>query len=163
MAIAYLLLGSNLGDRKNYIDQAVEKIKNLGQINQMSSYYESEAWGGQTEQAFINVALEIHTELSPYELLEDLLSIELELGRVRDLNKKYGERSIDIDIQFYDDLIIQTNKLDIPHPRMQDRKFALAPLSELNPKHVHPILMKELKDLLKECNDKLMVNVCKNL
>jgi 2-amino-4-hydroxy-6-hydroxymethyldihydropteridine diphosphokinase len=145
--IVYLGLGSNLGDRTEFIRLAIEKIKS-------SSYFSDILWSelietspvGYTQQPdFINCAVKLETELSPEELLNELQSIELELGRKRGF--KWGPRTIDIDILFYGDRIIQKPDLLIPHPELHKRIFVLKPLLELCPDLLHPILKKKIHSL----------------
>lgn len=154
---AYLLLGSNLGDRIATINNALEKIEeNAGLIIQRSSYYETEPWGFTHENSFINIVVEINTSFEPKELLSLLLEIEHKMGRTRE-EDKMGARNIDIDILLYNDSIISEPNIVIPHPRIQLRKFTLIPLAEIAPKKEHPIMQKSIETLLRECPDKLEV------
>lgn len=155
---SYLLLGSNIGDSRLYLEQAVALISSkIGETVQASSLYTSEPWGFSSEQWFVNQVIEIETHLTPEELLQNLLLIEKKLGRERN-NAQYASRTIDIDILFYENKIIQTELLIIPHPRLHLRKFVLLPLAEIAPDFVHPVLKKNIKTLLDECPDKLKVN-----
>jgi 2-amino-4-hydroxy-6-hydroxymethyldihydropteridine diphosphokinase len=157
MNVVYLLIGGNIGNRQENLRLAKTKIGTLcGKISTQSAIYETAAWGNQNQPAFLNQVLKISTELSPEQLLENLLSIEKELGRVR--IEKYGPRIIDIDILFFNNSIISLNNLVIPHPEMQNRRFALLPLSEIAPGFNHPVLHKTISQLLKECPDNLEVN-----
>lgn len=146
----YLLLGSNLGNRKEILDKALELIEqNVGKIILQSKHYETKPWGLIDQPNFLNLAIAIHTHLSPQEILEQTQSIENQLGRVR--KGKWGARLIDIDLMFYENHIIDEPNLKIPHPLMQERDFALTPLAEIAPDLIHPILRKtilELRDLL---------------
>jgi len=154
---AYLLTGGNMGDRVSFLSEARNKIeKYCGRIIQASSIYETAAWGMEDQESFLNQVLLVNTELSPGTLLTTILEIEESLGRKRDT--RYGPRTIDIDILFYDDEIINEEGLHIPHPRMQERRFVLMPLSELAPHKIHPVLLKPVEQLLKECPDQLAVN-----
>lgn len=156
MNIAYLLIGGNIGNRTNALLQAKEAIeKNCGQITQVSGIYETEAWGMPNQPSFYNQALALQTQLDAHTLLEKLLHIETTLGRTRD--KKYGPRVIDIDIIFYNNEVVQTTGLQLPHPHMQNRRFVLIPLAEIAPEVVHPILHKTVKHLLQTCPDDLEV------
>lgn len=154
MSFVYLSLGSNLGNRKEKLDKARDMIESrAGEIMLVSSVYETEAWGF-TEKTndFYNQVIKISTSLSPDELLDELLTIENELGRER--NKQgYESRFIDIDILFYDNQIIDIEGLIIPHQRMHLRRFALEIFSEIDPEFVHPLLRKDIKTLIDECKD----------
>lgn len=121
-----------MGQRFDYIDAALEHIDkhHMIKVVKKSSYYETEPWGYKEQKAFINVCVEIETELSPMNLLKELQSIEKQLDRVRDVH--WGPRTIDIDILLYDELDIDTSILKIPHPRMTEREFVLVPLKEIN-------------------------------
>ena len=133
MPVAYLGLGSNLGNRKANLDQAVELLKaHPGiQINKVSSYYETEPVGYTDQPDFLNAAVEIETELSPRELLNTVLDIENKMGRKRTI--RWGPRVIDIDILLYGTGQIEEEGLQIPHPRMMERRFVIEPLSEIAP------------------------------
>lgn len=154
---AYLLLGSNLGNREQYLSNAIDAInKNVGSIYLKSSIYETEAWGKTDQPGFLNLAIAIETRLTPIQLLESVLSIEAELGRVR--HEKWGARMIDIDIIFYEDQIVNDeNILIIPHPEMQNRKFVLEPLAEIAPNFIHPIFKRSILQMLKTLCDPLAV------
>lgn len=152
----YLLLGSNLGERLVYLQKAREKINAaIGPITLISTIYETAAWGLTEQQAFLNQVLEVDTALSPEMLLSRINSIEQELGRVREI--KWGARLIDIDILYYDGVVIQTQNLTIPHPELQKRRFTLVPLVEIAPDYVHPLFRKTNYRLLTECADSLEV------
>lgn len=157
MVKVYLLLGGNLGDKKLVFEKATKFLKeNVGAILQQSHIYETEPWGFESSDLFWNQVLELVTSLSPEEVLWQTQHIELELGRVRKENQ-YDSRIIDIDILFYGEEIVQLPNLVIPHPRIQERKFALVPLNEIAPKLKHPILQKNIGQLLAECTDPLRV------
>ena len=149
MAIAYLCLGSNSGDRLKYVEQAVSLIslaQNL-KIIRTSALYETEPWGIKDQNWFINMAVEIKTDLSAQDLLVKCLNIEKTLGRNREKEQRWGERPIDIDIIFYDKEVINTEILTVPHPRMYKRAFVLVPLLELIPDFVHPVFNKSISEL----------------
>jgi 2-amino-4-hydroxy-6-hydroxymethyldihydropteridine diphosphokinase len=153
---AYLLTGGNMGNRKKTLTLAQKLIaKDCGKITVASSLYETAAWGKEDQPAFLNQALEIETALSPLELLNTVLLIEKKLGRIRE--EKYGPRTIDIDILLFNNEIHNYPQLKVPHPEMQNRRFALAPLAEIASDVVHPVFKKTIKDLLVICPDKLEV------
>ena len=152
----YLLLGTNLGNKLNNLNNAREQInKSIGKINKLSRIYETAAWGNHDQPAFYNQVIQINTRLSPFDLLNELHRIELNLGRVR--HEKWGERIIDIDILYYAEQVIESEQLTIPHPQIQHRKFTLLPLSEVAPDLVHPVLGKTNLVLLEDCLDDLSV------
>lgn len=153
---AYLLTGGNLGNRAAYLSEARALIiTRCGEISKKSSLYETEAWGKSNQPAFLNQALEIKTALNAKQLMRRILKIEKSIGRTR--KEKLGPRIIDIDILFYEDEIHQLPFLNIPHPEIQNRRFALMPLAEINPELIHPVLKKTITQLLEECTDKLEV------
>ncbi|MCC8089208.1 MAG: 2-amino-4-hydroxy-6-hydroxymethyldihydropteridine diphosphokinase [Rikenellaceae bacterium] len=154
MPIAVLLTGSNLGNKLNTIREAEKNIsETIGPITTKSSVYESEPWGFESRNKFLNQAIVCDTTLSPEELLETIHRIEERLGRQRPANlfegdtRIYVSRVIDIDILFYDDLILQTENLIIPHPGICERNFVLRPLAEILPEFVHPVKKIKIKDL----------------
>jgi 2-amino-4-hydroxy-6-hydroxymethyldihydropteridine diphosphokinase len=145
----YLLLGSNLGDRNKNIELAISELKDCGIIiSKMSSLYNTKPWGYTEQPDFLNQAIECFTNLGAVELLREIKKIEKKLGRKN--NIKYGPRIIDIDIIFYDDLILKSEELTIPHPLMHERYFVLKPLSEIAPDFVHPELKISVKNLLEK-------------
>lgn len=153
----YILLGGNLGDKQQFFSEARTLLsKQLGPITAQSAIYETEPWGFESKDMFWNQALEIETALSPAEVLYKTQLIERELGRIRKANL-YESRVIDIDILFYADQIVQTETLAVPHPRIQERKFALVPLCEIAPELIHPVFLKSIRQLLDECRDSLKV------
>lgn len=158
MPIAYLLLGSNQGHRENYLAAAIKSLENsIGLVTQQSALYETAAWGLEEQASFLNQVLQISTGLNPEALLIQINIIEKELGRVRKV--KWGARVIDIDILYYNDLILQTDKLIIPHPQLQNRRFTLVPLVEVAPNYQHPLLLKTNQQLLAACPDDLPVTI----
>ncbi|MGZ3939465.1 MAG: 2-amino-4-hydroxy-6-hydroxymethyldihydropteridine diphosphokinase [Flavisolibacter sp.] len=153
----YLLTGGNMGDRRQHLLQAKTEIKNrCGNLLEESSVYETAAWGNEEQEPFLNQVLKIETEQTPQELLRSVLQIEEDLGRKRAL--KYGPRTIDIDILFFNDQIVEQPGLSIPHPQIQKRRFVLVPLNEIAAHKVHPVLNKNMAQLLSECPDPLAVN-----
>jgi 2-amino-4-hydroxy-6-hydroxymethyldihydropteridine diphosphokinase len=153
MNYAYLLLGTNLGNKINNIETALSKISSVcGVILIQSSIYETEAWGITTQPSFLNKVIKITTQLSAEKLLEQLLLIEMEMGRVR--QSKWAERVIDLDILYFNEEIIVKERLKIPHPELHNRRFTLVPLCEIAPEYKHPVLNINNKQLLEQCNDK---------
>jgi 2-amino-4-hydroxy-6-hydroxymethyldihydropteridine diphosphokinase len=154
----YLCLGGNLGNREENISDAIRLIlSEIGEIQGKSSIYQTEAWGVQNQQAYLNQVIKISTQFSPNELLEKLLSIEKQLGRKRIESANYESRTIDIDILFYNNLIYTTENLEIPHPRLHLRNFVLIPLNQINSELTHPVFNKSIKAILAECTDVLQV------
>jgi 2-amino-4-hydroxy-6-hydroxymethyldihydropteridine diphosphokinase len=144
---AYLLLGSNRGNKALLLEKAVERLNSISLKPVISSsLFESEPWGFNAKEWFLNKAVLIETDYSPEVLLSQILNIEKELGRVRGVLKEgYESREIDIDILLYDNLVLDSEILSIPHPRMHLRKFVLEPLMEIAPKIVHPFFGKTIK------------------
>jgi 2-amino-4-hydroxy-6-hydroxymethyldihydropteridine diphosphokinase len=161
--MVFLLLGSNLGDRAELLEEALRYIKaHIGLVQLQSSIYETAAWGKEDQPAFLNQAIGISTKLVPLQVLEKALWIEKELGRVR--HEKWGSRLIDIDILLYENEIIEMGEqLQIPHPRMHLRKFVLTPLAEIAGAKAHPKLKKSIKEILLHLKDNLEVTKYKNL
>lgn len=156
----FLLIGGNMGNRLQNLHQAVSLLSaTCGPVVQQSAVYETAAWGKTDQAAFLNQALLLTTSLSARELITTILSVEEKMGRKR--LEKFGPRLIDIDMLFYNDDIIDEPNLTIPHPELQNRRFVLAPLNEIAPSFVHPVLKKTITQLLKDCKDKLNVEVYK--
>jgi 2-amino-4-hydroxy-6-hydroxymethyldihydropteridine diphosphokinase len=156
MNIAYLLIGGNLGNRSANLQKAIQMIEqNCGQVVQSSAIYETEAWGLTDQPAFYNQALKIETDYPPERLMHLLLQIEQEMGRTRHI--KLGPRTIDLDMLFYDQIILNTAFLVLPHPAIVERRFVLLPLSEIAPNFNHPILHNSIQQLLIACTDPLDV------
>ena len=153
MALVYLSLGSNKGDRVGYIQQATSLLNGFDGISvvQSSSLYETEPWGVESENWFVNAVIQVSTSLLPIQLLKQCQKIESMLGRDRDSEGRYGDRNIDIDILFYDDKIIsevfENQKLIIPHVHFHERAFTLVPMLELAPEFVHPVFKKTISVL----------------
>lgn len=159
MARAFLITGSNQGDREKMLEQAHAIIHSeIGSVIKRSSIYETVPWGFDDPTEFLNQVLEIETALDSETLLQRLLALEKKLGRTRK-GTKYCSRSIDIDLLFYDDSIIHTETLIIPHPRLAERKFVLLPLCELVPSLRHPVLNSTVEQLLSQCKDTSDVRV----
>lgn len=156
MNTAYLLTGGNLGDRKKNLAAAKEHIHlQCGKIISASALYETAAWGKTDQPPFLNQALEIQTALNARQLMRRILKVEKLMGRER--KEKYGPRIIDIDILLFNNERHNYPLLKLPHPEMQNRRFALLPLAEIAPGIVHPVLNKTIKKLLEECADELAV------
>jgi 2-amino-4-hydroxy-6-hydroxymethyldihydropteridine diphosphokinase len=149
----FLGLGSDLGDRKVNIREAIVKVgEKIGPVVSVSSIYETEPWGFKSGNNFLNIVIICSTELSVKGILARILEIEAGLGRIR-TGKGYESRIIDIDILFCDELIINYKSLIIPHPKISERRFVLVPLAEVAPDLIHPVLQKSAKELLSECED----------
>lgn len=149
----FLLLGSNQGNKKHYIEKANCLIsRKCGEIVTQSSFYFSESWGYDDED-YLNQAIELRTFLSPQQLLNQTQGIEKELGRTTKTTDHYQARPIDIDILFYENCIIENPNLTLPHPRLHLRNFVLQPLKEIIPDFVHPTLNKTITDLYEDCTD----------
>ena len=152
----YLLTGGNEGDRRLHMQQARTNIELIcGHVIQVSSLYETAPWGKTDQADFLNQVLLVETKLSPRAILQAIFSIEEKGGRKRTL--KNAPRTIDIDILFYNHLVLEEPGLCIPHPRIKDRRFVLEPLNEISPGLMHPVLGKTIKQLLLECKDELAV------
>ncbi len=150
-------MGSNLGNRVAYLRQATKLIEEqCGQVLQLSNFYQTAAWGLADQPDFYNQALELQTELQPGILMQTLLDIESEIGRIRSI--KMGPRIIDIDILLIDDKFINTSLLTVPHPFLAVRRFALMPPAEIAPNLTHPTLHKTILQLLADCTDTLDVH-----
>ncbi len=143
---AFLCLGSNLGDRLVALNRALELLPPEASLIRSSSIYETEPWGFTDQPAFLNQVIEVETESTPLQLMKYLKKIEKKIGRTPSF--RYGPRAIDMDILFYDDIILNTPRLHIPHPRLSERAFALVPLAEIAPNAVHPELGMKVTDLL---------------
>ena len=153
---AYLLTGGNEGDRYLNMQQARTNIEHIcGQLIQVSSLYETAPWGKTDQADFLNQVLLLETSLSPQALLKSILLIEEKGGRIRTVRN--APRTIDIDILFYDRLVLDEPGLRIPHPRIAERRFVLEPLCEISPDFIHPVLGKTIRLLLQECKDQLTV------
>ena len=149
----YLLIGGNVGNRLQNLRHAVDQLSSWGTVVQHSSIYETAAWGKTEQPSFLNQALEYQTDLAPQALIRTILQIEEEMGRRR--TEKFGPRIIDIDILFFNSEIVQEPHLTIPHPEIQNRRFALVPMAEIAPQLIHPLMHKTIRQLLQECPDTL--------
>jgi 2-amino-4-hydroxy-6-hydroxymethyldihydropteridine diphosphokinase len=152
----YLLLGSNMGNSRQQLMQAVKRIKkNTGRVTRQSKLYVTAAWGNTNQPDFLNQVIVLETKLPPAELIKNILSVEAAMGRVRTV--KNAPRIIDIDILFFNREIIRQKDLTVPHPEIQNRRFVLVPLNELSPGFKHPLLKKTVHQLLESCPDTLDV------
>jgi 2-amino-4-hydroxy-6-hydroxymethyldihydropteridine diphosphokinase len=152
----YLLLGTNLGNRrKNILDAKNAIASRIGRIKKCSSLYRTKAWGFENQPDFLNLVIEVDTDLDPYNLLAEIEQIEKSMGRIR--FEKWKERLIDIDILYYDNLVLDKPDLKIPHPQIPNRRFTLVPLCEIAPDSVHPGILKTNYELLKDTPDNLTV------
>jgi 2-amino-4-hydroxy-6-hydroxymethyldihydropteridine diphosphokinase len=152
----YILLGGNLGDKCQIFEETRKLIgKRVGLITKQSSIYVTEAWGFESE-SFWNQVIIAETLLNPHEILQQTQSIEKSLGRIRK-SVHYEARTIDIDLLFYDDWVLNTFDLTIPHPRIGDRKFVLIPLNEIAPEKCHPVSGLKVHEMLRLCTDPLKV------
>ncbi|MCP9768503.1 2-amino-4-hydroxy-6-hydroxymethyldihydropteridine diphosphokinase [Lacihabitans sp. LS3-19] len=149
----FLGLGTNIGDRKSNIELAKKAISDtIGEIQDDSSVYETEAWGVENQENYYNQVICIKTNFYPLQILEKILALEIQLGRIR--NQKWEARLIDIDILFFENYIISTDNLTIPHKYIQERNFVLEPLKEINPDFIHPKFRKTISELAKSNLDK---------
>jgi len=159
MAIVYLGLGSNKGDRVGYVQQATSLLGGVDGINiiRTSSLYETQPWLEKETTWYVNAVIEIKTSLTPQDLLAECLRIEKQLGRNREIEGKHGDRNIDIDILFFGKEIIRETDLEIPHKFLHQRAFILVPMLELNPDFIHPDLGKSMSELHEELENPEMV------
>ena len=158
--IYFFLLGSNQGDRLGYIREATRAIhERVGTIEKSSSIYQTAAWGKTDQPDFLNQTLIVKSTLDPVIVLNTIHSIELKMGRMR--TDKWSERTIDIDILYVDDLIINQPELKVPHPEIPNRRFTLVTLAEIAPDFIHPVLKKSNKEILQDCSDHLEIKLFK--
>lgn len=161
MESCYVLFGSNMGDKENIFAEACLLINNrCGAITAVSSSYESEPWGFEASEWFLNRLIVVDTDLNPEAMLRELLAIEAELGRVRHPEKEgYTSRTADLDILYYGQRVIVTPTLTVPHPRLHLRRFTLMPLCEVAPELMHPVFQVTQRELLHRCTDQSIVRV----
>lgn len=158
---AYISLGSNMGDRLQFLKAAVQEIAyKLGRVTKESTVYECDAWGYTKQPDFYNQVTEIETTLTPAQLLSGCLEIEKSLGRER--NILWGQRTIDLDVLLFDGSSVQFENLKIPHPYLHLRKFVLVPLCEIAPNLIHPTLELTISQLLERCPDQLNIRPISN-
>jgi 2-amino-4-hydroxy-6-hydroxymethyldihydropteridine diphosphokinase len=152
----YLLLGSNMGNSIKQLSTAIEQIeKKIGALLLTSNLYATAAWGNTSQPDFLNQVIEVATQLDATETLKEILSIEKNMGRIRTV--KNAPRTIDIDILFFNNEIINRSVLIVPHPEIQNRRFVLIPINEIAPQMIHPVLNKTIEQLLLQCPDQLAV------
>jgi 2-amino-4-hydroxy-6-hydroxymethyldihydropteridine diphosphokinase len=157
----YLCIGGNLGEREANLEETREFLEfNFGDVVETSSVYESEGWEMENVPAFLNQVVKIETELTPLELLQEIAELEEFYGRERKTGI-YLSREMDVDVLLYNDEIVETEKLIVPHPKMAMRRFVLEPLNEIAPDLVHPMLKKTIAELLKDCEDKSVLKKIK--
>lgn len=157
MESAFLLLGTNIGDRSQNLNSAIQKLRQFGQISAISSIFETEPWGIADQPPFWNQAVRIETNLTASDLLHAIKKIEANVGRSEGI--RWGPRIIDLDILLYGEQIIKTERLGIPHPRMRERKFVLVPLEEIASDIIDPETGLTIKKLLGACRDTLQVKL----
>jgi 2-amino-4-hydroxy-6-hydroxymethyldihydropteridine diphosphokinase len=150
--VVYLGLGSNMGNRQENLSKAISLLSQRLQLGQVSSLYDTEPVGNINQPRFLNLVCQVYTRLAPEALLVLAKGIEIKLGRVP--AKSNNPRTMDIDILFYGDLIVKTEKLEIPHPRLSERAFVLAPLAEIAPDLVHPVNHRTIRELLETVTGK---------
>lgn len=152
MSQVILHLGSNQGDRFHHLEEAQRQIHiRIGAIQKRSFIYQTAAWGHTDQAHFLNLALLVETDLSPHTTLDTALQIEQAAGRQRLL--QWGPRPLDIDLIFFDELVLESPRLILPHPWMAQRRFVLVPLADIIPNWIHPVLQKDVHTLLLECDD----------
>jgi len=158
MSECYLLLGTNLGNREQNLQVALREIgKRAGKVIKTSAIYETEPWGFIADIPFLNQAIQLETLLLPHKLLEILQEIELKMGRIKLAGNSYASRLIDIDILFINNEIIHVENLNVPHPLLHARKFALLPLRDICPAYVHPLLGLSVAEMTENCQDQSSV------
>lgn len=162
MPVAYIGLGSNLNDRMKNLNKAIELIKKESSIRVLknSSVYQTEPVGMKDQPCFLNMALEVETQLSPFELLDFLQGVEKKMGRKKE--RKWGPRNIDLDILLYENKITNSAELTLPHPQVHLRKFVLIPLAEITKDKVHPLLKKTIPELLQDLKEDSKVELFKD-
>ncbi len=152
MSLVYLILGGNRGNRREIISSAIDLVTSkIGLKISASTLYESEPWGF-TSELFVNQVIAIKTNMSPEEILSASQQIEVQLGRIRN-RAGYEARTIDIDLLYYDSMVLDSPDLTIPHPHIADRRFVLVPLAEIAPDYIDPLSGKKVIEMLQECSD----------
>lgn len=150
----FFLLGSNINPRLGYIGKSAELIEEyIGKILCQSDLYESEPWGFEADTNFLNQVIEVHTVFSADEVHNKAQQIERQMGRKKGSGEGYSSRNIDIDLLYFNDEVIHTENLVIPHPRLHERKFTLMPMVEIAPEFIHPVFKVSQRELLSRCSD----------
>lgn len=153
----FLLLGGNIGNRIYFLQSAEQLIvEKIGPVACKSSIYETQPWGSDCDKPYLNMAMQVYTYLQPEDLLDKIHEVEAALGRVRG-PQQYAPRTLDVDIIFFNNQVINTSRLIVPHPRMQSRMFVLKPLEEIAGKYIHPVLKCSVSSLLDSCTDNCRV------
>lgn len=161
--IVYVSIGSNLGNRLQNLNDAIEQMQlRAGAILKVSRVIVTPPWGFEADTPFLNACLKLETELVPEELLNILLSIENKLGRMRTKTNNYASRPIDLDIIDYEGITQKSSSLELPHPRYTERKFVLLPLAEIAPEFMDIKTAKPIQQLLDECPDESSVSICES-
>lgn len=157
----YLLLGSNIEPRIDYINLALEFIEErVGKIESASHLYKTAAWGNENQEDFLNKAVCVEADFAPKKLLSEIKLIEVKVGR--QTRERWGKREIDIDILLIENLIVKTPQLEVPHPQLHLRNFAMLPLVEIAPNSIHPVLKKTINELALNCADLKKVEIFNN-
>jgi 2-amino-4-hydroxy-6-hydroxymethyldihydropteridine diphosphokinase len=159
MAVVFLSIGSNSGDRSVYLQQSLKWIEQgIGNIVKHSDIYETQSWGFEG-QNFLNMVVKVETSLTPQGIIDIIQSVEQQMGRVR-ISGQYADRIIDLDILFFEKEVISDKNLIIPHPRLHERLFVLEPMMDIAPDFVHPVFNKPIQQLREECQDKGWIKKC---
>jgi 2-amino-4-hydroxy-6-hydroxymethyldihydropteridine diphosphokinase len=157
MKEVFLGMGTNMGNREKNLRDALDLVtRHVGSVSEFSGVYETEPWGFETDDKFLNMVVSLRTGITPQTLLQKTGLIENIMGRIRKENQ-YTSRIIDIDILFYGDEVTDEPGLKIPHPRIEERRFVLVPLNEIAPYFLHPVLRKTVSSILESCTDKCSV------
>lgn len=158
MSKVFIGLGGNIGNVQETFVKVIAIVEEkIGSVINQSSLYKTAPWGFKDQNDFLNKVICVNTNLSPADVLKNLLTIELMMGRNRNADNKNAPRTIDLDILFYDDKIIADDNLVVPHPRLHLRNFVLGPLAEIEPNYIHPVILKKIKEIAAESSDTSVV------